>query len=194
MRQHVILVASRDATITSIAISLKWAGYDVTRYSNPHLVLDDLGEGLPVDVLVTQVELDRGHSNSISLGLMARQRRPGFGLVFIGSAEFQRFTPGLGQLIIPPCSLPWLRHSTDQCAPAVRASRQLKLDGALRNWASGASPKAEPCTSLFEAVAFGIFPAAHHDVARLRPTPGDLAALAHAHHADEYRNAAQARL
>jgi hypothetical protein len=59
-----------------------------------------------LEVLVTCLDFAPGKPNGIALGRMARLKRPGIHVLFVGTADLENHTEGLGTFMTSPVTVP----------------------------------------------------------------------------------------
>ena len=116
----VIFVHDDPAFLASAASAIQRSGYTVAAFSDPMQALSTLEKAKSAELLVTRAEFSRGKPNGVSLALMARVRRPGIKVLFMGRPEHDEHTRGLGDLLPADASV----------ADVVQAA-QRRLDRAL---------------------------------------------------------------
>jgi DNA-binding NtrC family response regulator len=97
----VIVLDEADASERTAAM-LQAAGYDAISLPDSMAALDAMEGAVRVEVLVTCVDHGAGKPNGVALARMARYKRPGIRILFVGAAEFAQHTDGLGVFIPDP--------------------------------------------------------------------------------------------
>ena len=59
-----------------------------------------------LEVLVTCLDFAPGKPNGIALGRMARLKRPGIRVLFVGPADLEKHAEGLGTFLTSPVTVP----------------------------------------------------------------------------------------
>ena len=95
-----IVVADDDPEfVNNTVMALRGAGYDVAAFADSMSALAALEVAQLVEVLITAVEFPEGLPNGVSLGLMARLKRPGVNVLFVGGVKSLTYTEGVGELL-----------------------------------------------------------------------------------------------
>ena len=74
-------------------------GYDVVSFMDSMAALDALETAPIVEVLITRVLLPEGQPNGVSLGLMARLKRPDVKVLFVARPDMEKHTEGVGEFL-----------------------------------------------------------------------------------------------
>ena len=82
-------------------MALRQASYDVAAFASSMAALDAL-EAQRVEILITGVEFPEDQPNGVALGLMARLKRAGVKVLFVGRMESVEYTEGVGELLVAP--------------------------------------------------------------------------------------------
>jgi hypothetical protein len=117
-----IVVALEDQALADdVATLLTAEGEDVVALADSMAALSALEAAQTAQVLISSLSFQPGKPNGVALARMARLRRPGIRTAFLGSADMERYTAGLGQLLQEPASAEELAalarkllHSQDQ--------------------------------------------------------------------------------
>jgi DNA-binding NtrC family response regulator len=95
-----IVVAHDDAEfVGNTVVALQDAGYDVAVFADSMSALAALEAAQRVEVLITRVLFPAGQPNGVSLGLMARFKRPRIKVLFVALPETLEHTEGVGELL-----------------------------------------------------------------------------------------------
>lgn len=97
-----VAVVLEERLGVKIAAALTQAGYEVIYLSDSMAALDALDDSTEIDLLVTGLFFGRGCPNGISLGAMARHKRPGIKVIFVGPSDLAHHAAGLGEFIELP--------------------------------------------------------------------------------------------
>ena len=74
--------------------------------ADPMTALEALEGAERIEVLVTCLDFAPGKPNGIALGRMARLKRPGIRVLFVGPADLANHVEGLGTFLTSPVSVP----------------------------------------------------------------------------------------
>lgn len=105
MPARIVIVLDEPGFAERTASSLRHAGCDATPMPDPHVALEALENARQIDLLVTCVDHGPGKPNGVSLALMARRRRPGLKVIFVGAENCAPFTEGLGAFMLSPVAV-----------------------------------------------------------------------------------------
>ncbi|HEY1797693.1 MAG TPA: hypothetical protein VGG57_16390 [Stellaceae bacterium] len=81
------------------AAALRLAGLDVACYPGSMQALRALHTAETVDLLITRVRFPEGTPHGLSLGMMARYRKPGIKVLFAARPDMEKYTEALGELV-----------------------------------------------------------------------------------------------
>lgn len=102
MPARILLVLDEPGFGEKAAQLLSGAGYDVAAISDPHAALDALEGARTIELLVTCADYGPNRPNGIALARMARLKRPGIKVIFVGTEDTAHLTENLaGFLRIP---------------------------------------------------------------------------------------------
>lgn len=87
------------------AAELRAAGYDAATLPDSMVALDALEGAARIELLVTSPEHGEGKPNGIALARMARIKRPGIKVLFVGQLEYARYAAGLGEFVATPVAV-----------------------------------------------------------------------------------------
>jgi DNA-binding NtrC family response regulator len=94
------VIAHDDAEfVYNTAIALRAAGYSVAAFANSMSTLTALEDAQLVELLITRVLFPEGTPNGVALGRMARVKRPGVKVLFVGRPDTQAHTEGVGEFL-----------------------------------------------------------------------------------------------
>ena len=99
---RIVLVHDVPEFADNTAVALRTAGYDVTVIADTMSALDFLDAKLEIDVLITRVGFPSGQPHGVALAEMARVKRPGIRVLFVGVPERRIWTEGVGELLPAP--------------------------------------------------------------------------------------------
>jgi CheY-like chemotaxis protein len=98
----IVLVHDVAEFVEHTATALRAVGYTVTTFSNTMTAIDAMESEQPIDILITRVNFAPGQPNGVAFALMARVRRPGLNVLFVGLPERLPYTEGVGVLLPAP--------------------------------------------------------------------------------------------
>ena len=101
MSARIVLAHDDPEFVHNTVPALRAAGYDVIAFADSMSALTALEAAHRVEVLITRVLFPEGQPNGVSLGLMARLKRPGLKVLYVARPDTQEHTEGLGEF------LPW---------------------------------------------------------------------------------------
>ena len=126
-----IVVADDDPEfVNNTVMALRGAGYDVAAFADSMSALAALEVAQLVEVLITGLEFPEGLPNGVSLGLMARLKRPGVNVLLRRRREEPDVYRGCGRVAAGVWD--WLRNrgGGPQDACGVPATPRLSARGA----------------------------------------------------------------
>ena len=106
MPARVIVVLNEPEFADKTASALRAQGYDVLALADPMMALELLERPERLDLLVTCLDFAPGRPNGIALGRMARLKRPGIRVLFVGPADLEQHAEGLGTFLNSPVTVP----------------------------------------------------------------------------------------
>jgi hypothetical protein len=106
MPARIVIVLIEPGFADQAASELQAQGQDALPLADPMTALDLLERAERLEVLVTGVDFAPGKPNGIALGLMARSKRPGIRVLFVGPAELEKHADGIGTFITSPVTVP----------------------------------------------------------------------------------------
>ena len=102
MPARIVLAHDDPEFVHNTVPALRAAGYDVIAFADSMSALNALEAAHRVEVLITRVLFPEGQPNGVSLGLMARLKRPGVKVLFIARPDTQEHTEGIGEFLPSP--------------------------------------------------------------------------------------------
>ena len=92
-----------DFTASTVAVLRHVVGDDdVALFTSSMAAVKALELAQKIEVLITRTEFPEGQPNGISLGLMARIRRPGVKILLLATVDTLEFTEGIGEVLVAP--------------------------------------------------------------------------------------------
>jgi hypothetical protein len=101
----VVVLDGADGLAQRTVETLLADGIDALALPSFMVALDALEASQRIELLVTCPEFVAGPPNGIALARMARLKRPGVKILFIGSLEFAHLADGLGEFLPTPTSV-----------------------------------------------------------------------------------------
>lgn len=115
-----IVIALDDVVLAdNVADVLMERGYDAAAFPDSMTALEALETAQRADLLIACMDCGDGKPNGVSLARMARLKRPGIKVMFIGAPEMFVHTEGIGDLVTPPLTAIEL---ADRVAAMLRAA------------------------------------------------------------------------
>lgn len=104
MPAQVVLVHDDPDLTTSTVTALRQLVGDekVALFTNSMSALNAFEAAERIDVLITRTEFPEGQPNGISLGLMARLKRPNVKILLLATVDTFNFTEGIGEVLVAP--------------------------------------------------------------------------------------------
>src|ERR1700761_8083054 len=102
MPAKLVIVHDDAQFIDAAQAALRRDGHDVVGLCDAMVALAALEAAQRVEILITTVETPAGQPNGVSLALMARSKRRGVKVLFVGREEAKDYTEGVGVLLIEP--------------------------------------------------------------------------------------------
>ena len=102
MPARIVVVLNELGIAEEAASTLRAQGQDALALIDPMTALEALEGAERIEVLVTCLDFAPGKPNGIALGRMARLRRPGIRVLFVGPADLEEFAEGLGTFMASP--------------------------------------------------------------------------------------------
>jgi DNA-binding NtrC family response regulator len=104
MPARVVVVLGPDLS-EETAAALGKAGYEAAALADPMIALDALESAERVELLITRLDFGDGKPNGIALARMTRHKRPKIAVIFVGPADFARYSSGLGEYMESPSTV-----------------------------------------------------------------------------------------
>ena len=104
MPARVVVVVDERMFGEKVAEVLKQRGYNTIAIPDSMVALDALESASLIELLIASIDFPTGKPNGVSLALMARNRRPGMKVIFLGSPDYALYAAGLGDIIPTPAS------------------------------------------------------------------------------------------
>ncbi len=102
MPARVLLVLSEKGVGHQAAATFVAAGYDALVLPHSMAALTALEGASRIELLVTCADFGPGQPNGIALTRMARHKRPGIRVLFIGEPGLEHYMDGLGAFLASP--------------------------------------------------------------------------------------------
>ena len=118
MPARVVVVLNEPEIAEEAASALRAQGQDALALADSMTALELLERAERLEVLVTGVDFAPGKPNGIALGRMARLKRPGIRVLFVGPADLEELADGLGAFMSSPATAPQLVESILQTLDA----------------------------------------------------------------------------
>jgi len=106
MPARVVVVLTEDRVAEQAAAALAAAGYDATCLSDPMAALTALEAAENIELLITCADFGPDQPNGLALTRMARHKRPGIRVLFVGELKLEHHMDGLGDF----WRRPWMRR------------------------------------------------------------------------------------
>lgn len=103
----VIVLDDREVGERS-AEALRAAGYDAMTLPGSMAAVDALAGAVRIELLVTCLDHGLGKPNGVSLACMARLKRPGIKVLFVGDEALGHYAARLGLFMASPVEVPEL--------------------------------------------------------------------------------------
>src|SRR6185437_16580164 len=123
MPARVVVVMNEPMLAEETAAALRALGQDTLALADPMMALELLEKAERLEVLVTSLDFAPGKPNGIALGRMARLKRPGIRVLFLGPADLEKLAEGLGTFLVSPVTVPQVVEGVLQTldtAPNIR--------------------------------------------------------------------------
>ena len=101
----VVVLDEADGLAARTVETLLAEGIDALILPSSMVALDALEASQRIELLVTCPQFANGPPNGIALARMARLKRPGVEVVFVGSLEFAHLAEGLGEFLPTPTTV-----------------------------------------------------------------------------------------
>jgi DNA-binding NtrC family response regulator len=105
MPARTVVVLDETGTSESVARALNEAGHEAVALADSMIALNALESASRIELLITCLHFAPGNPNGIALSRMARIKRPGIKVIFVGSADLASYTAGLGEFMQTPVSV-----------------------------------------------------------------------------------------
>ena len=106
MPARVVVVLDEPRFADETASALRAQGHDALALADPMTALELMERAEQLELLVTCLDFAPGKPNGIALGLMAKQKRPGIRVLFVGPADLEKLAEGVGTFMTSPVSVP----------------------------------------------------------------------------------------
>ena len=106
MHARVVVVLNEPGFADNTASALRTLGEEALALADPMTALELLEGTERLEVLVTCLDFAPGKPNGIALGRMARMKRPGIRVLFVGPADFEQLAEGVGTFMSCPVTVP----------------------------------------------------------------------------------------
>ena len=142
MPARIVVVLNEPEIAEEAASALRAQGHDALALADPMAALALLERAERIEVLVTGVDFAPGKLNGIALGRMAKLKRPGIRVLFVGSADHEELAEGLGAFMPSPVTGPQLVEGVLQSLDTAPDIRWTPLQPSPREQAQSARPPA----------------------------------------------------
>ena len=105
MPARIAIVLNEPEIAEEAASALRAQGQDTLALVDPMTALEALEGAERIEVLVTCLDFAPGKPNGIALGCMARSKRPGIRVLFVGPADLEKFAEGPGTFMAAPVTV-----------------------------------------------------------------------------------------
>jgi DNA-binding NtrC family response regulator len=105
MPARIVAVLDQPGVADKVVTQLTVAGYNATALSDPMVALNALEGATRIEVLVTGLDHGPNKPNGISLALMARSKRPGIRVLFVGDSALAHYAVGVGEFLAEPVAV-----------------------------------------------------------------------------------------
>ena len=106
MPARVVIVLNEPEVADKTVSALRAQGHEALALSDPMTALELLEGAERLEVLVTSLDFAPGKPNGIALGRITRLKRPDIRVLFVGPADLEKHTEGLGTFLTSPVSVP----------------------------------------------------------------------------------------
>lgn len=100
----VVTMNEQDFAVATVAV-LRDQGFDAVAIHDPMAAIDALEAASRIELLVTCLEFGENKPNGIALARMARFKRPGTKVLFVGDEVLAVHTDGVGDLLPSPVTV-----------------------------------------------------------------------------------------
>jgi hypothetical protein len=109
---HCIVVICSELAFMDEAIgALGSAGYDVVAFTDPIVAIDALKVLPSVDLLISGASFGPNKPQGVSVGRMAKHRRPGIKVLYTAQAEFAGYLRDVGEVLPANVAMPDLLNA-----------------------------------------------------------------------------------
>jgi len=147
MPARVVVVLNEPVLAEEAVAALRAQGQDALALADPMTALEALEGAERIEVLVTCLDFAPGKPNGIALGRMARLKRPGIRVLFVGPADLEELAEGLGTFLPSPVTVLQLVEGVlkaldaeVQAQNAAIAGNETLMASAAERRATGVSP------------------------------------------------------
>jgi DNA-binding NtrC family response regulator len=105
MPARVVVVLDEIATSQAAVAAFNEAGYEAVVLADSMVALDALESAERIELLITCLHFSAGKPNGIALSRMAKIKRPGIKVIFVGSDELASHAAGLGEFMSTPVAV-----------------------------------------------------------------------------------------
>lgn len=102
MPARIVAVLEQPGLADQVVEKLSAAGHDAAALPDPMVALNALEGAVRIEVLVTGLDHGPNRPNGISLALLARSKRPGIRVLFVGDGSLAHYAAGLGDFLSEP--------------------------------------------------------------------------------------------
>ena len=101
----IVIVLDEPGFGDEVAAALNVGGHEALAVPDSMAALGQLESASRIELLATAVEHPPGKPNGVALALMARTKRPGIKVLFIGPPQLAGYTAGIGGFMAAPVSV-----------------------------------------------------------------------------------------
>lgn len=105
MPAQIVLVHDDKKFLEEAAAAFAALGHDIAAFERSMTALSALEAADRADVLITRLSFPPGNPNGVSLGRIARLRRPGIKVFFVGREQMREYTDGVGEFLPSPINI-----------------------------------------------------------------------------------------
>lgn len=105
MPAEIVVVFSDWDFAGEVASRLRDAGHDATSLPGPMQALDALEGAVRIELLITCLDFGPNKPNGIALARMARHKRSGIKVLFVGDESLRHHAEGLGAFLASPVAV-----------------------------------------------------------------------------------------
>jgi len=114
MPARVVVVLTEEGIGEQAAAALAAAGYDATCLPDSMAALSALEAAEKIELLITCADFGPGQPNGLALTRMARHKRPGIRVLFVGEPKLEHHMDGLGDFLASPVDAPQIANRAIQ--------------------------------------------------------------------------------